>query len=255
MFRHELCFLPDVEERRKVLRAENLRLTLNGRHIINGLNFEVKDGMIHGLLGVNGTGKTTLANLLMGICFPDEGSIIFQGQDITRRSISERAKMGISLAWQEPARFEGLSVREYLSLRRELSLEEIESYLWTVGLHPAEYLHRAVDATLSGGERKRVELASVMAMKPRLAILDEPDSGIDVLSLPHIMNGIAEMGKPGSSVLVITHSEEAIRAAEEVWVTCDGRIINTGQPQEICEWFKSNCSTCNHIGEPEHDGA
>lgn len=238
-----------------MLRAENLRLTLNGRHVINGLNFEVKDGMIHGLLGVNGTGKTTLANLLMGICYPDEGSIIFQGQDITRRSISERAKMGISLAWQEPARFEGLSVREYLSLRRELSLEEIESYLWTVGLHPAEYLHRAVDATLSGGERKRVELASVMAMKPRLAILDEPDSGIDVLSLPHIMNGIAEMGKQGSSVLLITHSEEAIRAAEEVWVACDGRIINTGQPQEICEWFKSNCSTCNHIGEPEHNGA
>jgi len=238
-----------------VLRAENLRLTLNGRHIINGLNFEVKDGMIHGLLGVNGTGKTTLANLLMGICFPDEGRIIFQGQDITRRSISERAKMGISLAWQEPARFEGLSVREYLSLRRELSLEEIESYLWTVGLHPAEYLNRAVDATLSGGERKRVELASVMAMKPRLAILDEPDSGIDVLSLPHIMNGIAEMGKQGSSVLLITHSEDAIKAADEVWVTCDGRIINTGQPQEICEWFKSNCSTCNHIGEPNHDGA
>lgn len=238
-----------------MLRAENLKLTLNGRHIINGLNFEVKDGMIHGLLGVNGTGKTTLANLLMGICFPDEGSIIFQGQDITRRSISERAKMGISLAWQEPARFEGLSVREYLSLRRELSLEEIESYLWTVGLHPAEFLDRAVDATLSGGERKRVELASVMAMKPRLAILDEPDSGIDVLSLPHIMNGIAEMGKQGSSVLLITHSEEAIKAAEEVWVACDGRIINTGQPQEICEWFKSNCSTCNHIGEPEHNGA
>lgn len=238
-----------------MLRAENLRLTLNGRHVINGLNFEVKDGMIHGLLGVNGTGKTTLANLLMGICFPDEGSIIFQGQDITRRSISERAKMGISLAWQEPARFEGLSVREYLSLRRELSLEEIESYLWTVGLHPAEYLNRAVDATLSGGERKRVELASVMAIKPRLAILDEPDSGIDVLSLPHIMNGIAEMGKQGSSVLLITHSEEAIRAAEEVWVACDGRIINTGQPQEICEWFKSNCSICNHIGEPEHNGA
>lgn len=238
-----------------MLRAENLRLTLNGRHIINGLNFEVKDGMIHGLLGVNGTGKTTLANLLMGICYPDEGSIIFQGQDITRRSISERAKMGISLAWQEPARFEGLSVREYLSLRRELSLEEIESYLWTVGLHPAEYLNRAVDASLSGGERKRVELASVMAMKPRLAILDEPDSGIDVLSLPHIMNGIAEMGKQGSSVLLITHSEEAIKAADEVWIACDGRIINTGQPEELCEWFKSNCSTCNHIGEPNHDGA
>lgn len=238
-----------------MLRAENLRLTLNGRRVINGLNFEVKEGMVHGLLGVNGTGKTTLANLLMGICYPDEGSIIFQGQDITRRSISERAKMGISLAWQEPARFEGLSVAEYLSLRRELSPEEIESYLWVVGLHPAEFLNRAVDASLSGGERKRVELASVMAMKPKLAILDEPDSGIDVLSLPHIMNGIAAMGKQGSSVLLITHSEEAIKAADEVWIACDGRIINTGQPEELCEWFKNHCSVCNHIGEPNHNGA
>lgn len=238
-----------------MLRAENLRLTLNGRRVINGLNFEVKEGMVHGLLGVNGTGKTTLANLLMGICYPDDGSIIFQGQDITRRSISERAKMGISLAWQEPARFEGLSVAEYLSLRRELSPEEIESYLWVVGLHPAEFLNRAVDASLSGGERKRVELASVMAMKPKLAILDEPDSGIDVLSLPHIMNGIAAMGKQGSSVLLITHSEEAIKAADEVWIACDGRIINTGQPEELCEWFKNHCSVCNHIGEPNHNGA
>ena len=255
MFRPELCFLPHVEEREQVLRAENLRLTLNGRQVINGLDFEVKEGTIHGLLGVNGTGKTTLANLLMGICYPDEGSIIFQGQDITRRSISERAKMGISLAWQEPARFEGLSVREYLSLRRQPGTEEIESYLWTVGLLPGQFLNRAVDATLSGGERKRIELASVMAMKPRLAILDEPDSGIDVLSLPHIMNGIAAMGKQGSSVLLITHSEEAIKAADEVWIACDGRIINTGQPQELCEWFKNHCSTCNHVGEPEHNGA
>jgi Fe-S cluster assembly ATP-binding protein len=255
VFRPELCLLPHVEERRQVLRAENLRLNLNGRQVINGLSFQVKEGTIHGLLGVNGTGKTTLANLLMGICYPDEGSIVFQGQDITHRSISERAKMGISLAWQEPARFEGLSVREYLSLRRRPGTEELESYLWTVGLLPAEFLDRAVDATLSGGERKRVELASVMAMKPRLAILDEPDSGIDVLSLPHIMNGIAAMGKQGSSVLLITHSEEAIKAADEVWIACDGRIVNTGQPEELCEWFKSHCSTCSHVGEPEHNGA
>lgn len=237
-----------------MLEIKHLKLTLNGKPLINELNLEVKEGKIHGLLGVNGAGKTSLANLIMGTSYPDEGSIIFEGRDITRFTISQRAKMGITLAWQEPARFEGLSIREYLGLNRNLSLSEAEKYLWTVGLPPGEYLNRAVDGSLSGGERKRVELASVLAMKPKVAILDEPDSGIDVVSLPHIMNGIVEMGKRGSAVLLITHSEEAVRVAEEVSIICAGEIINSGPPQEMCHWFKNNCQTCPHIGEPDYKG-
>ncbi len=235
-----------------MLEIKRLKLTLNGKPVINNLNLEVKQGKIHGLLGVNGTGKTTLANLIMGMSCPDEGGIIFEGQDITRCTISERARMGITLAWQEPARFEGLSVQEYLNLGRNLSLSEIESYLRMVGLPPVEYLNRAVDVTLSGGERKRVELASVLAMKPRVAILDEPDSGIDVVSLPHIMNGITEMSRQGSAVLLITHSEGAVSVADEVSIMCAGEIINTGEPEEMHQWFKDNCQTCGHIGEPDY---
>jgi len=238
-----------------VLEVKGLKLTLNGKPIINGLNLEVKKGKIHGLLGVNGTGKTTLANLLMGIAYPDEGSIIFEGRDITKGTISERARMGITLAWQEPARFEGLSIREYLKLSRNLDSNESESYLWMVGLPPVEYLNRAVDVSLSGGERKRVELASVLAMKPKVAILDEPDSGIDVVSLPHIMNGIVEMSKQGSAVLLITHSETAVEIANRVSVMCAGKIINTGAPEKMCQWFKDNCQLCGHIGEPGYEGA
>lgn len=237
-----------------MLEIKHLKLTLNGKPLINELNLEVKEGKIHGLLGVNGAGKTSLANLIMGTSYPDEGSIIFEGRDITRFTISQRAKMGITLAWQEPARFEGLSIREYLGLNRNLSLSEAEKYLWTVGLPPGEYLNRAVDGSLSGGERKRVELASVLAMKPKVAILDEPDSGIDVVSLPHIMNGIVEMGKRGSAVLLITHSEEAVMVAAEVSIICAGKIINAGPPQEMCHWFKNNCQTCPHIGEPDYKG-
>jgi len=233
-----------------MLEMRNLKLTLNGKPVIDDLNLEIKEGEIHGLLGVNGTGKTTLANLIMGISYPDEGSIILESQAVTRCTISQRAKMGITLAWQEPARFEGLSVKEYLNLNRDLSLSEIENYLWMVGLPPTEYLNRAVDVSLSGGERKRVELASVMAVKPKVAILDEPDSGIDVVSLPHIMNGIAEMSKQGSAVLLITHSEGAISVADEVSIMCAGKVINTGLPEEMCQWFKNNCQTCNHIGAP-----
>lgn len=237
-----------------MLQIKHLKLTLNGNPLINELNLEVKEGKIHGLLGVNGAGKTSLANLIMGTSYPDEGSIIFEGRDITRFTISQRANMGITLAWQEPARFEGLSIREYLSLDRNLSLSEAEKYLWTVGLPPVEYLNRAVDGSLSGGERKRVELASVLAMKPKVAILDEPDSGIDVVSLPHIMNGIVEMGKRGSAVLLITHNEGAVSVSEEVSIICAGKIINSGPPQEMCQWFRNNCQTCPHIGEPNYKG-
>ena len=235
-----------------MLKIKGLKLTLNGKPVINDLNLEVNERKIHGLLGVNGTGKTTLASLIMGMSYPDEGSIIFEGQDITQWTISERAKMGITLAWQEPARFEGLGVGEYLNLGRNLSLSEIENYLRMVGLPPVEYLNRAVDVTLSGGERKRVELASVLAMKPKVAILDEPDSGIDVVSLPHIMNGITEMSRQGSAVLLITHSEGAVSIADEVSIMCAGQIINTGEAEEIHQWFKNNCQTCEHIGEPDY---
>jgi len=236
-----------------MLEIKGLKLTLNGKPILDDLNLEVTKGEIHGLVGANGTGKTTLASLIMGMSYPDEGSIILEGKDITRCTISERAKMGITLAWQEPARFEGLSIRDYIKLNRILKSSEIENYLLMVGLPPSEYLDRAVDTSLSGGERKRVELASVLAMKPKLAILDEPDSGIDVVSLPHIMSGIVEMSKQGTAVLIITHGEEAVEIAERVSIICAGKIINSGPPQEMCNWFKRNCQTCNHINIPETD--
>jgi len=233
-----------------VLEIKDLTLNLNGKSIINHLNLEVREGKIQGLLGMNGTGKTTLANLIMGISYPDGGSIMLDGQDITRDTISQRARKGITLAWQDPAKFEGLSVAEYLRLSRNLSSGEIERLLWMVGLPPLEYLDRDVDASLSGGERKRVELASVLAMRPKLAVLDEVDSGIDVVSLPHIMNGIVEMSQQGSAALLITHSEDAVGIAESVSILCAGKIINSGPPQKMCRWFKSNCQTCAHIGEP-----
>ena len=236
-----------------MLEVRGLKLTFNGKPVLDDLNLEVRKGEIHGLVGANGTGKTTLASIIMGISHPDEGSLIFEGQDISQCTISERAKMGITLAWQEPARFEGLGIREYLRLSRDLDSNQISKYLWMVGLPPSDYLERAVDVSLSGGERKRVELASVLAMKPKLAILDEPDSGIDAVSLPHIMSGIVEMSKQGTAVLLITHAEEVIRVADRVSIICAGKIINTGQPQEMCEWFKKNCQTCDHINIPETD--
>jgi Fe-S cluster assembly ATP-binding protein len=239
-----------------MLAVQNLRLKLNGKSIIDDLSLEVKEGEIHGVLGENGTGKTTIAYLVMGVnnYKPTGGKMLFDGQDIADLSVSQRAKMGISLAWQEPARIEGLTVRDYLSLSgKNQGTEHTESYLRMVGLEPAQYLDRDIDATLSGGERKRIELASVLAMRPKLAILDEPDSGIDIVSLPLIFNGIAEMNKQGSSVLLITHSEKMVEIAHRVSILCAGKIIRTGKPLESSEWFKNNCLTCPHINKPTEE--
>jgi len=236
-----------------VLEVENLQLKLNGKPIIDGLNLHVTPGEIHGLLGENGTGKTTLAYLLMGVnnYQPTGGRIIFESQDITNLSVTERARKGISLAWQEPARIEGLRVRDYLELSgNDHSMERTKQYLQMVGMSPAQYLDRDIDNTLSGGERKRIELASLLAMHPKLAILDEPDSGIDIISLPLILNGIVEMSNQGSSVLLITHNEKVTEIAHRVSVVCAGKVIRTGAPAETSLWFKDNCQTCLHINDP-----
>lgn len=236
-----------------MLIVENLQLRLNGNSIIKDLSLHVNKGEIHGVLGENGTGKTTIAYLIMGVnnYKPTAGRILFEGQDIADLSVSQRAKKGITLAWQEPARVEGLSVRDYLKLSgNNFGIEQAKHYLRMVGMEPKQYLDRYIDNTLSGGERKRIELASVLAMRPKLAILDEPDSGIDIVALPLILNGIVEMNKQGSSVLLITHSEKMAEIAHRVSILCAGKIIRTGAAAETSLWFKDNCRTCIHINEP-----
>jgi len=236
-----------------MLRIENLQLKLNGKAIIEDFNLQVSQGEIHGILGENGTGKTTIAYLVMGVSGyrPTAGRVVFDGQDIADLSVSQRAKLGITLAWQEPARVEGLSVGDYLRLSGGgFSLEHVKRHLLMVGLEPARYLDRYIDGTLSGGERKRIELAAVFAMHPRLAILDEPDSGIDIVALPLILDGIIEMNRRGSSVLLITHSEKVTEVAQRVSILCAGKIIKTGTPSETSRWFRDNCQTCGHINEP-----
>jgi len=239
-----------------VLRIENLQLRTNGNTIINDLNLHVTPGEIHGLLGENGTGKTSVAYLIMGVnnYRPTAGRIFFEEQDIAPLSISQRAQRGISLAWQEPARIEGLTVRDYLKLsEKKADALSVNRYLSMVGLEPAHYLERDVDNTLSGGERKRIELASLLAMHPKLAIMDEPDSGIDIISLPLVLDGIVEMSKQGSSVLLITHNERVVEIAHRVSVLCAGKIIKTGPPTETSLWFKNNCQSCPHINKPDSE--
>ena len=150
--------------------------------IVNNVSFGVKEGSIHAIIGPNGSGKSTLAYTIMGLNAYkiSYGKILFDEQDITNASITERAKLGITLAWQEPARIDGLTVKKYISLgiKNGANIQErIIEALKIVNLEPERYLNRNIDESLSGGERKRIELAAAIAMRPRLIILDEPDSG------------------------------------------------------------------------------
>lgn len=238
-----------------LLQVDDLVVEREGRAILRGVDLAVEEGEIHAILGANGTGKSTLAHAIMGLSGykPSQGRILFAGEDITEKSVTERAKLGITLAWQQPASFEGLTVREYLEIARRAGRDgpRIEECLGLVGLPPRSYLDRTLNDRLSGGERKRVELAAVLAMNPRLAILDEPDSGIDVLSLDDIMEVIRRMNRAGTTVLLITHREEFARAAHRASHLCGGRILKTGECAEVVRFYKNFCKECTHINEPE----
>jgi len=215
------------------------------RSILDGLTLNLEAGEIHALIGANGTGKSTLAGLIMGCggCRPQAGEIRFADRRIDGLAIHERARLGIAMAWQEPVRFEGLSVRDYLTLKhREL---DPAALLTMVGLDARRHLDRMVDKSLSGGERKRIELASVLALRPRLAILDEPDSGIDMLSTADILAVIAAFRRDGAAVLLITHREEIAAGADRASQLCAGRIIHSGAPRLVADRYKNQgCRVC-----------
>jgi Fe-S cluster assembly ATP-binding protein len=227
-----------------ILRVEDLWLRRDGREILRGVNLEVFPGQVHALLGLNGSGKSSLAYALMGCegYAPDAGRILFDGHNLADMSITERARLGITLAWQEPARFEGLQIGKYVGLgQKQPDREQVVAALEAVSLPAKYYGYRAADQTLSGGERKRVELASVYAMHPRLAILDEPDSGIDVLTLGEIAMLIRRMALEGVAVLLITHRDEIVETADAASLMCAGAVIFTGGPLEARRYFSTRC--------------
>ena len=213
--------------------------------LFTGLSLDIEAGEVHALLGTNGTGKSTLAYLIMGCdeyC-PTTGDIVFNGALINDLKIHERARLGITMAWQEPVRFEGITVRDYLRLKNRDA--DSSYFLEMVGLQPELCLNRMVDKHLSGGERKRIELASVLALHPRLAILDEPDSGIDMLSTQDIIHVINAFKQNNGSVLLITHREEIAMISDRASQLCHGRIICSGTPEKVAEHYKlRKCLTC-----------
>lgn len=229
-----------------LLFVDNLHVVREGVPILKGVTLAVKPGEIVGVLGRNGAGKSSLAYALMGVrrYDPSAGSVRFLGEDITNDRVTARAKRGLTLAWQHPARYEGISVRQYLRLSAQSVREaDMEDALARVQLETT-YLDRMVDKALSGGERKRIELASVFLMQPRLAILDEPDSGVDLIALGEIMQLFRDLANGANGVLLITHREDVAAACDRSYLMCNGRIILEGSAEAVKRYFLSQCSPC-----------
>ncbi|MFW6000826.1 MAG: ABC transporter ATP-binding protein [Halanaerobium sp.] len=246
----------------KLLEVKDLHLKIEDTEILNGIDFSLEKGEVFALIGPNGCGKSTLAYTLMGInnYHPNKGELLFKGEKINDLKINERAKKGITLAWQEPARYQGVTVREFLSLGlrsqgQEVTEEKLAEALNKVAIRPNLYLNRFVDKSLSGGERKRIELASLILMHPELIILDEPDSGVDVVALNNIADMINYFKDSGSGILLITHSEEMLDYADKAALVCDGEIVRQGEPAKISEYFKSYCYPCAKAEECETEVA
>ncbi|MEO2068245.1 MAG: ABC transporter ATP-binding protein [Desulfurobacteriaceae bacterium] len=232
----------------EILRVNNVKLSIDDKLILRGINLTVNKKEIHAILGPNGAGKSTLSKLIMGIDnlkTPTEGEIIFDGKVINGLEVFERAKLGITLAWQEPARFEGITVEEYLKLSgRNNPNVDVRKCLEAVGLVPELYLKRYVDDSLSGGERKRVELASILAFKPKFVILDEIDSGIDFTSIEDIQKILETMKNEGITILMITHNERLLDVADRASLLCGGKVLDTADPQSIKKKFEE-CKVCD----------
>jgi Fe-S cluster assembly ATP-binding protein len=237
-----------------ILEAENLSLTLNGKKILDELSIDFWEGHVHAVVGPNGAGKSTLAFTIMGLSgYRDvEGDITFGGRSIKGLEVDERARLGMTLAWQEPARYEGLTVRDFIMApAKDKSEDAVKDALSRVGLNAYDYISRAVDKSLSGGERKKIELASILAMHPKVAFLDEPDSGIDVESLDRIFDAIKILKEDGATVVLITHSLAVLKQSEHAFLMCSGKIVDQGEKDKICKYFENKCMSCDHKNVPD----
>jgi len=238
-----------------ILEIKNLNLNINGKQILSDVNIDVWKGHVHAIVGPNGAGKSTLASVIMGLegYRNITGEIYFKGKKINDMTIDERARMGISFGWQEPARYEGLTIKEFiLSSLKEKDDKIANKVLKKVGLEPNDYLNRAVDTTLSGGERKKIELASILAMDPDLILLDEPDSGIDIGTLEKMFEVIKQLKKKGATVIFITHSLAVLRQSEHAFLMCHGEIIQKAVSKKIIPYFEEKCIPCPHKNNPDN---
>lgn len=233
--------------------------TENGeKQILKDINLKIEDGFVV-ITGPNGGGKSTLAKIIAGIITPTSGQILLDGEDITGLSITERAKKGVSFAFQQPVRFKGITVHDLISLAagKDISVTDACSYLSQVGLCARDYINREVNASLSGGELKRIEIATVLARSTKVSLFDEPEAGIDLWSFNNLIKVFEKMHDTlGGSIIIISHQERILNIADKVIVVANGSIKQEGKKEEIlpellnkasmaCKVLTDNCEEAN----------
>lgn len=230
-----------------MLELRNVSFEVDGKKILNNISLTMEDNRFTVITGPNGGGKSTLAKLIMGIEKPTEGEILFDGEDITAMSIDERAKRKIGYAFQQPPRFKGMSVRKLLSLAHGKDLDEeiCCSYLTDVGLCSKDYLNRDVDVSLSGGEVKRIEIASILARDLKLSIFDEPEAGIDLWSFAKLVETFQKLQRESrQSIILISHQERIMQLADEIIIIENGAIKTKGKRDDILPSLMSEFDSC-----------
>ena len=219
------------------------------KEILKNINLKLDDRFV-AITGPNGGGKSTLARVIAGIVRPTSGKIYLDGVDITDYSITERAKAGISFAFQQPVRFKGLTVKDLITLAsgKDISVAEACSYLSEVGLCAKDYIDREVNASLSGGELKRIEIAMVIARGTKLSIFDEPDAGIDLWSFQNLIQVFEHMHeKINGSILIISHQERILNIADRIVLIADGEVRKVGTKEEVLPELLKTSEACSTL--------
>lgn len=230
-----------------MLELKHVSFEVEGKHILNDITMTIADNQFTVITGPNGGGKSTLAKIIMGIEKPTSGQILFDGEDITELSVDERAKRKIGYAFQQPPRFKGMSVRHLLSLAHGKDLDEDVccSYLSDAGLCSKDYLDRDVDASLSGGEVKRIEIATILARDLKLSIFDEPEAGIDLWSFAKLVETFQHLqAQSKQSIILISHQERIMQLADEIIIIENGRMKTRGTREAILPSLMNEFEPC-----------
>ena len=227
-----------------MLELKNVSYFRDNKQILDNISLKIDNSKLVAITGPNGSGKSTLAKIIMGILKPDSGSIFFDGKDITNIGITDRAKLGIGFAFQQPVKFKGLTVRDLIELSsgNTINVSEACNYLSDVGLCAKDYLNREVSNSLSGGELKRIEIAMLAAKKSKLAIFDEPEAGIDLWSFNSLISVFEKMHSEisDSSIVIISHQEKILNIADEIILLVDGKVQAVGQKEEVLPLLLNN---------------
>lgn len=233
-----------------MLELKNICFERDNKKILDNVNLKLEDNKYYVITGPNGSGKSTLAKIIMGISKQDSGQVLFNDKDISDLSINERANLGIGFAFQQPVRFKGLTVYDLirLSAKRDISKKEACDILSNVGLCAREYVDREVNASLSGGELKRIEIAMLAAKKSKLTIFDEPEAGIDLWSFNNLIGVFEKMHQEiQGSIMIISHQERILNIADEIILLANGKVSDYGTKEKMLPQILNKGKTCHKL--------